>query len=886
MRTPGSPLPDWADSRRFTLLFLGLAAILGLDQLVLGPYAVVHFHDSFDVEFLHYLARGRILTEFGLTGWYPDFCGGMPSFVGHLSPYHPLVLLGAVLPLWLLSALGRLLLLFLAGAGMFRLLRGFFGTGRPAAMVGAAVFVLSSMSFDLHSAFNFAFPLFFVWSLEVFDRGLPWPSRAWRLLAMLGISLASYPVLTAPYFPALHLALVLVFGRAPGLTARRVLGVFAVWTGYALLFTPYLASLIQYLPFMQREYAFTYDGLGPALLFVLKATGNLLREDQPGLALALLGLPLVLSSSRVRRALWFVLVPAVIAALSHSPFKALAEGTFLVKLDLGNVGRLMQMVLPLFAALALDERWKRPGPWVIQAVATAVATGLLGPAYVVLAQLGVLGMGLAALGLVSSEMASSGQADLTPRRRILLTTGLLVGLAVAGLLTRQTLMLKQTHVPYHQGYGSHPELAALAAEGRTSPLRAASVDLHPSVAQFAGFETVDQKGVLFNARYKRYMKAVLRPQLTDPTAEKAFDARWYQLFCTMVDIHRDYFLAFNPGTPRQASDWNLDLLAAMNVKYLLSSKPISGLAGRASLVENSSGMGLGLFSQTRADRSYRLPLWVYRLNSPSERGYLAAPRVFADQDAALAALESPEARPGQEAYFTAQDLDQAPDWLRQAGPQAAAAPLSGQARVREYAPDRLVLEGQTQAPCVLVVSNNFDPGWTARVNGQPAPLLRANHAFQAVALAPGPFLVELTYANPLIWRLHWVSLAGLLLFASPLLFRGVSKSPPVLAEKLTETPAEARSGPARPETPGDPGLSASGGPEAPSSSAPLWAALAMTAVWGLSFGLSVWAKRDETERPVLYILWTGLVLGPLLGLWAARAMALWQGPGPGEPPKA
>ena len=41
------------------------------------------------------------------------------------------------------------------------------------------------------------------------------------------------------------------------------------------------------------------------------------------------------------------------------------------------------------------------------------------------------------------------------------------------------------------------------------------------------------------------------------------------------------------------------------------------------------------------------------------------------------------------------------------------------------------------APCYLTGSDAYYPGWRATVAGQPAPLLRANHAFRAVPVPAG-----------------------------------------------------------------------------------------------------------------------------------------------------
>ena len=44
-----------------------------------------------------------------------------------------------------------------------------------------------------------------------------------------------------------------------------------------------------------------------------------------------------------------------------------------------------------------------------------------------------------------------------------------------------------------------------------------------------------------------------------------------------------------------------------------------------------------------------------------------------------------------------------------------------------------------------MVADSYDPGWQVRVDGRPAPLLRADMAFRAVALSAGRHVVEMVY---------------------------------------------------------------------------------------------------------------------------------------------
>lgn len=76
-----------------------------------------------------------------------------------------------------------------------------------------------------------------------------------------------------------------------------------------------------------------------------------------------------------------------------------------------------------------------------------------------------------------------------------------------------------------------------------------------------------------------------------------------------------------------------------------------------------------------------------------------------------------------------------------------------------YAPKRLTLKTQSDAPAILLLNDKFDPNWTAIVDGQPQPILRANFLMRGVALPAGAHTVEFAFHVSLLPL--WVSLAGL-----------------------------------------------------------------------------------------------------------------------------
>ncbi len=92
---------------------------------------------------------------------------------------------------------------------------------------------------------------------------------------------------------------------------------------------------------------------------------------------------------------------------------------------------------------------------------------------------------------------------------------------------------------------------------------------------------------------------------------------------------------------------------------------------------------------------------------------------------------------------------------RAAGSWAAARFLSDGA-------ERAELSTSASAPSLLVLTRSWDPGWKARVDGLPVPVLRAQLALLAVVIPPGEHRLEIAYL-PASFRVGLgLSVAGLL----------------------------------------------------------------------------------------------------------------------------
>lgn len=101
-------------------------------------------------------------------------------------------------------------------------------------------------------------------------------------------------------------------------------------------------------------------------------------------------------------------------------------------------------------------------------------------------------------------------------------------------------------------------------------------------------------------------------------------------------------------------------------------------------------------------------------------------------------------------------------WESACAQGACAAPLRAGISSPIYAQNRVALTAEVNRPAVLVLADAWAEGWEANLDGRPAPLFHANHAFRGVIVPAGRHEVQMRYA-PRAWRAAWaLGLAGLL----------------------------------------------------------------------------------------------------------------------------
>jgi hypothetical protein len=103
--------------------------------------------------------------------------------------------------------------------------------------------------------------------------------------------------------------------------------------------------------------------------------------------------------------------------------------------------------------------------------------------------------------------------------------------------------------------------------------------------------------------------------------------------------------------------------------------------------------------------------------------------------------------------------------LPSVAPASSAQPSS--ARIVAYGPHEITLEVDAVGDGLLVLSEVYYPGWRASLDGQPAPLVRADYLLRGVPVPAGRHTVRVWYAPPsvraglVISGLTWAMMGGL-----------------------------------------------------------------------------------------------------------------------------
>jgi uncharacterized membrane protein YfhO len=125
---------------------------------------------------------------------------------------------------------------------------------------------------------------------------------------------------------------------------------------------------------------------------------------------------------------------------------------------------------------------------------------------------------------------------------------------------------------------------------------------------------------------------------------------------------------------------------------------------------------------------------------------------------AFARLRDPEFDPTREVF-----LADAPSIGAQVNCAHTNCVSPGAVDITNDRPEHVELKVTTEQPGYLVLADSWYPGWHALVDGQPAPVYRADVLFRAVRVEPGTHTIVFEYHPQMFTLGAVVSIAALLI---------------------------------------------------------------------------------------------------------------------------
>jgi hypothetical protein len=636
--------------------------------------------------------------------WNPYQNCGQPFFaVSQTGVLYPLHVVFAFLDREAALLTSKFLHMSIAGVGTLLLCRT-MGLGRSASLCGSFAFQLSSSTTNL-AAYNPMVVSSYVWIPVIFfllERYLRSPGLRTALLLGMTLTLQWLPGAPQVVFFTYQL-IVLRTAWALLFDARRVRSTL-LHVGLALAL-PFLLGAVQILPSIET-----------ALQSI--RSGPLSSQE--------IGLGIDLSSSRWRARLLAAALPTALALVAltmqatakRAVFFLLVAGSyFLLSLGPGTLLFDLYAELPLGRAFRGPQRFFWVSGFALSVLAALGTEAVMRERAGRRARPGLALAGLVALGVALSQIRSSPPA-------LLWAWFSCVGLVVAVAGYRRIPRLAQVLLPLvvmanGLAFASSPRLGQRGGELYTT---------HEATFRKVKGMATSQDRVFVTGRYSdlslapKVASLFRMPGIHDYEPQVPRDYAEYFTYMRTGRALRGIDERYSMLPKLVEEDYNWRLFDVTAARFLILDRAVDHLvlrerdrfrllfrAGAISVYENRRAL----------PRAYYVPR-LEVVPAAEVLPMLARGAV----DTRRVALVSREPASG----------------FRGSEGQPAATTEIVSSRAGE-----VVLRVRSSAPGFLFLADQYSPGWRAEVNGQPSPILKANHAFRLVEVGAGESLVVFRY---------------------------------------------------------------------------------------------------------------------------------------------
>jgi Protein of unknown function (DUF6044) len=676
-----------------TLVFLAIAVLLHIDNIILGKYSYVSGKDWLGWDTPIKMAFAANIEKSGaLAYWFPNFLGGVDgTSSGQVLDLMFLPYL--FLPQWAASFLDTTVTSFVAMVAMNALLKDLDVDAVPA-FLGALIFAIFPIVVPYVGLGIAGMPVIALVVRRTVAQPVSLRSVLLWIATGLAISLASSFMLSFPYLVPL-VALWMV-ALDPKHAVRIILAFFVIGLCGTVVRLPLLLTLMETSSLSHRQdfnFAELYDG--PVWAYVR----NLYWYTFDYRVFAWVPIVAIVFFPRHRLLITTVLIGLAVVFLAPGwdALRARFPGSGTLNAVNFRFHHATSFFVAISVAVLLDAIGKR------RMVPTVAAGGERWKAWPV----APICAALVAV-IIAVHVAEAATADVE---------GWLYGGSA-------------------NAYLGQPAIAKLPPPDR-DPYRVVTVEVKggPEMANFPatyGLETADGYHNMYPVRYKRFWRAVIAPSLAlDPQRQIWFDN--FGHFAT---------LEIPVGTPQPldlSKYFRINLLSLANVRVVLSPIELTGFAPEHKAQEAvKERADLPARIMRRLDSSlYGRDVNVYRNNEALPRfRVVGQTRVYPSNDALLADIGNLSL----ETLASTALLDAA-DAVDVTDVRAG----SGEVTLAEYRPDTFSLHTTTSSRQILVVASNYYPAWQCRVDGKPSRVFPVYETFFGTVVDEGSHDVTCTY---------------------------------------------------------------------------------------------------------------------------------------------
>jgi hypothetical protein len=701
-------------------IFFALTVLLPEAHLAKPPAQVnFDFYSYFYPNVIH--AKQSLSEGLGLV-WNPYQNCGQPFFAFSLTALlYPLNWVFAVFEREPALLVSMIVNQAIGGLGAWCLFRG-YRLSPAAALCGALAFQLSATTLHLArwGPMHLSPYVWMPWALWAAERILrePSPRRGIALAVVLAVQLLpGFPQTSLFTVQLLALRLLAALALREVEKPRHLVAPLAI----GFLGAPLLVA-VQYLPAMQvamasiRGGGMTADQIGPGLRPSLSL-------NLPTVAVAVLACIAPWGSRHRRLVLFFVTVAMVSVLLSLGSATPLLD--WYSRLPFGDLFLrrpvrflwVTNLAIAALAAFGVDALQRARGMESKTLAAAILASGLVGVLAIRLLHPGGLGGWQWTLVAVVLLLLVHGISRLPGSAAApwLLVAALALGSPIRGGFSMLQL---QSGDIYHRYDEAFAELRERMTPQDRVLLRGQRFD-HALMEKSASIQRVRALSDYEPQVSKRYAEFDFLRTVGVPM----FTLRQYLYRLPLA--HAEY-------------DYVQELLDASATRFMLASTQLTGPKPESGWTQIYSDADVVLYENDR-----------YR-----PRAFFAPGALVVEDARALSVLSRSSPERGQRIL-----VDRAP-----ASGFRGSKRGKGRVEFEEDGAERVVLSVEARRPGFVHLADQYFPGWTAQVNGEPVEILRSNYAFRAVEVPSGQSRVVFEYRPTVIYAGALVSCATALTF--------------------------------------------------------------------------------------------------------------------------